>query len=201
VHIVSTGNLLTKNIDNGKLLYDFVEKVTSDGCYFHIYPHWQWHNRSIDDFKSELPDYNRLGKKNNRVIFHNCVSPENLNDEISKYHFGIMIRAEFEAEYCDSDSGPYSYNCLRGSGSSRITDYIESDLIIITNWKTKKDLCYFIPNRYSKIVNFNDIINKDNAHKFLQTMLNNNNNNNKNKNLDNYKAEINIKRLIKFYEL
>jgi len=194
LHIVSTGNLQTGNSDNGDELFSFVNKVVSRGIYFHIYPFWGWAQRSKTDFLDHHSRYRDLSKQYPNLIIHSVVNPDQLIHEISKYHFGIMIIPEFELKYCSIESY-YTLNWLSKVTSSRITDYMEAGLITITNWSTKKDLCYRIPNRYSQCLNYRDVIDADDPVTFLYQTINTH----KKSELNGYSISKNIKRLITFY--
>ena len=193
LHIVSTGNLQMGNADNGHELFSFVKFIVNKGIYFHIYPFWGWANRTREDFLNHHQNYKDLAIVNSRLIIHNTISPAQLQSEIAKYNFGILIRPEFDLKYCLVESN-YSLNWLSKTTSSRISDYMESGLITITNWNSEKDLCYRIPSRYSQCINYQDILESLDPIHFLKEKIAANTNKN-----EGYLMSKNINRLINFY--
>jgi hypothetical protein len=182
------------NSDNGDELFSFVNKVVSQGIYFHIYPFWGWAKRYKTDFLDHHPRYRDLSKIHTNLIIHSVVNPDQLIDEISKYHFGVMIRPEFEPKYHLIESN-YTLNWLSKTTSSRITDYMEADLVTISNWSSIKDLCYMFPSRFSRCLDYKDVINTDDPVNFLRQALQIN----QKYKLADYSVSKNIKRLITFY--
>lgn len=194
VHIVSVGNINAAPSNDEDLMFTFVKKFIEKGGTFHLYPHWEWNKLGLKKFKEAHSLYAELEGQTDKLIIHDCISPDVLIKQISKYHFGINIRRELDPDYKNEKA--YTLNYLSRSGSSRITDYIEANLKIISNWHSKRDLCYFIPNRYSTCIDFYKIKNNP---EILFKMIDSDPV--KKKKTKGYTIEENINRLIKFYQL
>ncbi|MFH1851423.1 MAG: hypothetical protein ABIA75_03685 [Candidatus Neomarinimicrobiota bacterium] len=130
-HVVLIGHFGIEKagaIDTGYL--DIIKALTAQGIHFHIYPHQYYYDVYYGDkFDGIFEDYINLERENPFFNIHKPVRVEEITKEISQYDFGIhVVRAHLFGE----DLRDYQITARKVGGSSRLADYIEAGLPVIS---------------------------------------------------------------------
>tara|TARA_B100001093_G_scaffold519629_1_gene609551 strand:+ start:1914 stop:3167 length:1254 start_codon:yes stop_codon:yes gene_type:complete len=194
IKVVSAGNLRTFDYRNGEAYVDLAKHIINAGYEFHIYPHYYYNNKNKKTFLEDHPKLKELAE-NKLLIIHECIDPKLLSEELSQYDYGVLLNGEhFYKKYGSMDSSWISKYYYKNAGS-RIIDYIEAGIKIIASHSTPHNFQFFIANRYSNVVDANELMKQD-VKNFLQKA----NINQNFKNISTLSYKYNIKRLIKFYK-
>ncbi len=131
IHVVLIGHFGIEKAgcyDTGYL--DIIRPMLEQKIHFHIYPHQDYYDVYYKDrFDEILEDYINLEKGNPYFHIHTPVRVESITEEISRYDFGIHV---VRAHLFDEELRDYKITARKVGGSSRIADYLEAGLPIIS---------------------------------------------------------------------
>ena len=135
VHVVSVGTFTLESqgvYDSGYL--QLAKMLTKQKIHFHIYPHWdfQKNKRSSSNFslKEYFSDFFNLAQDTPYLHIHQSASLENLEQELSRYDFGIVAGGSLQlGQRLKLLTSQYMNACYSG----RIADYLDAGLPVLIN--------------------------------------------------------------------
>ncbi len=135
IHLVYAGGIAGSHRNKSHYgtiqFHNLIKVLTEQKIHFHIYPSPSAHSTDKTEYK-QIADHNAY------FHFHKPVSQEDLADELSKYHFGLI-------PFFMKDTG-ISTEKVKYATSLKLFNYIESGIPVIVS----KDLVYqsWIVKRY-----------------------------------------------------
>ncbi len=127
IHIVYVGSIATDPKSIEAYEYELGALLSSNSIHFHIYPS---HSNSVEVIKENMKDFVAKDLLEKYIHIHDTISPLDVNREISKYHYGLIISTK------NVDFGNYSETYFQQMGDyllpSKLFDYLNAGLFILS---------------------------------------------------------------------
>lgn len=151
IKFVSIGNINTNDFLNGKAYADFIKLVNHFDHEFHFFLN-QYHAGNLDLFYKENPFFDRKLKN---VFLHDFISPDRVINQIKKFDYGLLLLGDHY--YKKYNEGIWKKKLFFKNGSSRITDYIFSNLDIVLAKTKPMNYMEFFAKRYTNVLDFKEV--------------------------------------------
>lgn len=144
IHVVLAGSFGVEKRGFGDAGYlDIAEKFAAERVHLHIYPH----SLAVAGKQCES-DYVELATRTPYLQLHRSVPMDELIPQLAQYDAGIAITKFLSY---GEQSQLYDPDMFRYCGSSRVSDYLDAGLPVITN--CQMEFMYFVASRYGIAVN------------------------------------------------
>ena len=123
IHVVYVGNLeLDPNSPVG-FQYELAALLSRNGIHFHIYPAFPQH---VAELRLNMTRYLATCGNPDFVHSHDTIPPDSLTEELSKYHYGVLISSK-NVDYHDDDNTYYQH-VSDYFGAAKVFDYMDAGL-------------------------------------------------------------------------
>jgi len=140
IHIVYVGSIASDPESTEAYQYELAALLSKNMVHLHIYPS---HNHIIPEMKASMKQFVKPGLIEKYIHIHETISPLNITQEISRYHYGLLISTN-KVDFVDA-SETYFHHMGDYLLPSKSFDYLEAGLYTLTQ-NTK--LIRFLLERY-----------------------------------------------------
>jgi hypothetical protein len=124
IHIVYVGNLELDPDSPVGYQYELAALLSRNGIHLHIYPSMLWHVGEVKRIMTRyVADH---GGVQDFVHIHNTIPFYRLTEELSRYHYGILISTK-HIDYGDDHNTSYGH-VSDYFGAAKVFDYMEAGL-------------------------------------------------------------------------
>ena len=167
IHVVYAGNLDLNPESPVGYQYDLAVLLSQNGIHFHIYPSFLSHVAELKRIMSHyLADHSGV---QDFVHIHNTISPDRLTEELSRYHYGLLISTK-QVDYGDDHNTSFEH-VSDYFGAAKIFDYMEAGLF--TFIQNARFLRFFLERHHNgKVVrNLHDIVTHCKSEPFTEPVI------------------------------
>jgi len=153
-HLVYVGGLVRQGVDAyfGGIaqLHWLIDMLLPQKIHLHVYP-------SLNVTKLDIEDYKRIATENKYFHIHDSVTQENLSEELSQYHYGLIPFFRGTSDYDDAK--------FKNAATLKIFNYLEAGIPVLTSrdyefqgWLTERYKLGFVFDKKEDFKNLSDKI-------------------------------------------
>lgn len=127
IHVVYVGSIDPNRESTAAFVYELAALLSKNNVHLHIYPSY---NHIIPELITTMNRFLKSDGDNSYVHIHETISPLNIRQEISKYHYGLLISTN-NVDYGDNHDTYFQH---QGDYllPAKIFDYLDAGLFTFT---------------------------------------------------------------------